>query len=74
MKIAIVGCGAAGSVFASYLKSGGDDIYMIDLNRAHMEAVAENGLLFRYPGGIDIRIAPASTPPPTPAASAYAMR
>ena len=51
MKIAIVGCGAAGSVFASYLKSGGDDIYMIDLNRAHMEAVAENGLLFRYPGG-----------------------
>ena len=51
MKIAIVGCGAAGSVFASYLKAGGDDIYMIDLNKEHMDAVAEKGLLFRYPGG-----------------------
>ena len=68
MKIAIVGCGAAGSVFASYLKAGGDDIYMIDLNRAHMKAVAENGLLFKYPGGekrfIFVTNAPAGGPPP----------
>lgn len=51
MKIAIVGCGAAGSVFAAYLKNDGDEIYMIDLNKAHMDAVAQNGLIFRYPDG-----------------------
>lgn len=45
MKIAILGCGATGSVFASYLKMGGaDDIWMIDLNKAHMDAVREKGL------------------------------
>ena len=39
MKIGILGCGATGSVFASYLRMGGaDDIWLIDLNKAHMDA------------------------------------
>jgi len=46
MKIAILGSGAAGSVFAAYLKKGGADVYLVDLNREHMDAIANNGLRF----------------------------
>ena len=52
MRIAILGSGAAGSVFAAYLKKGGaDDITLVDLYKAHMDAIAENGLKFRCPEG-----------------------
>lgn len=45
MKIGILGCGATGSVFASYLRMGGaDDIWLIDLNKAHMDAVRDHGM------------------------------
>lgn len=47
MKIAMIGSGAAGSVFAAYLKKGGGDLYLVDRYKAHMDAIAENGLLFR---------------------------
>ena len=46
MKIAIIGSGAAGSVFASYLKKGGADVYLVDLNQEHLNAIKENGLHF----------------------------
>lgn len=46
MKIAMYGSGAAGSVFASYLRNGGADIILIDRYEAHMKAVAENGMSF----------------------------
>ena len=39
MKIAMYGSGAAGSVFASYLRKGGADIILIDLNRSTMRPV-----------------------------------
>ncbi len=46
MKTAILGCGATGSVFASYLKLGGaDDIWLIDPYREHMDAVRGSGLI-----------------------------
>ena len=52
MRIAILGSGAAGSVFASYLKKGGaDDITLVDLYKAHLDKIAADGLTFRYPGG-----------------------
>lgn len=52
MKIAILGCGATGSVFAAYLKKGGaDDIWLIDLNKAHMDAVRDNGLRMKDHNG-----------------------
>lgn len=52
MRIAILGSGAAGSVFASYLKMGGaDDITLVDLYKAHMDTIAERGLTMRYPQG-----------------------
>lgn len=52
MKIGVLGCGATGSVFASYLKKGGaEDIWLIDLNKAHMDAIRDHGLLMREPDG-----------------------
>lgn len=46
MKIAMIGSGAAGSVFAAYLKMGGADMYLVDKYKAHMDAIAANGLRF----------------------------
>lgn len=46
-KIAIIGAGATGSVFAGYLRKGGaEDITLVDIYQAHMDAVAKNGLIF----------------------------
>ena len=46
MKIAMIGSGAAGSVFAAYLKMGGADMYLVDKYKAHMDAIATDGLSF----------------------------
>ena len=46
MKFAMYGSGAAGSVFASYLRAGGADIILIDRYEAHMRKVAEDGMKF----------------------------
>lgn len=51
MKIAMLGAGATGSVFASYLRLGGAEVYLVDPYRAHMEAVAARGMLFHTPEG-----------------------
>lgn len=42
----MIGSGAAGSVFAAYLKMGGADMYLVDKYKAHMDAIAANGLSF----------------------------
>lgn len=48
MKIAILGAGATGSVFGAFLKKGGaEDVWLIDLNKEHMEKVAKEGLIMR---------------------------
>ena len=46
MKIAMVGSGAAGSVFASYLRAGGADMTLVDPYKAHMDKVAKDGMKF----------------------------
>lgn len=46
MRIAMIGCGAAGSCFAGYLRKGGADITLVDKYKAHMDKVAEDGLEF----------------------------
>ncbi len=52
MKIAMVGSGAAGSVFASYLQKGGaEEMWLIDPYKAHMDKVAADGMIFRNPDG-----------------------
>lgn len=52
MKIAFLGAGATGSVFASYLKLGGaDDIWLIDLYKEHMDTVRDKGLIMKDHNG-----------------------
>ncbi len=46
MKIAMIGSGAAGSVFASYLRRGGAEMTLVDPYRAHMDKVAKDGMDF----------------------------
>ena len=46
MKIAMIGCGAAGSCFAGYLRKGGADITLVDMYKAHMDKIATDGLEF----------------------------
>jgi len=46
MKIAMIGSGAAGSVFAAYLRRGGAELTLVDRYKAHMEACRERGLIF----------------------------
>lgn len=44
MKVAIVGCGAMGSVYAGLLAGAGNDVLVIDGWQAHVDAIASNGL------------------------------
>jgi len=44
MKIAIVGCGAMGSVYAALLADAGHQIWAIDSWREHVDAMHANGL------------------------------
>ncbi|HBR07521.1 MAG TPA: 2-dehydropantoate 2-reductase, partial [Clostridiales bacterium] len=46
MKIAMIGSGAAGSVFASYLRRGGADMYLVDRYKAHMDKISQDGMTF----------------------------
>lgn len=54
MKIAMIGSGAAGSVFAAYLKKGGADLYLVDRYQAHMDKIAQDGLTFVSPAGEEV--------------------
>lgn len=51
MKIAMIGSGAAGSVFASYLRRGGAELFLVDRYKAHMDKVARDGMTFITPEG-----------------------
>jgi len=44
MKIAIVGAGAMGSMFGGLLAECGNDVTLIDINDAHIDAIQLNGL------------------------------
>ena len=44
MKIAIVGAGAMGSVYAGLLADGGNEVWAIDVWQAHIDAINANGL------------------------------
>jgi len=44
MKIAIVGCGAMGSVYAGLFASAGHEVWAVDRWREHVDAIRKNGL------------------------------
>jgi 2-dehydropantoate 2-reductase len=44
MKIAILGTGAMGSIYAALLADAGNDIYAIDVWQEHVDVIMQNGL------------------------------
>ncbi|MEM7252214.1 MAG: 2-dehydropantoate 2-reductase [Pseudomonadota bacterium] len=44
MKIAVVGAGAMGSVYAGLLADGGNDVWAVDVWEAHVDAINNTGL------------------------------
>ena len=44
MKIAIIGAGAMGSIYASFLARNNNDVLAIDLWEEHLSAIKNNGL------------------------------
>lgn len=44
MKVAVLGCGAMGSIYAALLASGGHEVWGVDVWQAHIDAIKERGL------------------------------
>lgn len=51
MKVAVVGCGAMGSVYAALLGAAGHEVWAIDAWREHVDAMKANGLRLEGPSG-----------------------
>lgn len=51
MKISIVGAGAMGSLFGGLLAESGNEVTLIDVNDAHLEAIRAKGLRLATDGG-----------------------
>jgi 2-dehydropantoate 2-reductase len=50
MKIAVIGCGAMGSIYAARLAAAGNDVLAIDSYQPGIEAIARHGLRVTGPG------------------------
>lgn len=51
MRIAVVGCGAMGSVYAARLAAAGHDVLALARSAAHVDAINERGLRLEGPWG-----------------------
>ena len=47
MKIAVIGAGAMGSIFAGLLADAGNEVWAIDLWHDHVEAIQNRGITHR---------------------------
>ncbi len=56
MKIAVIGCGAMGSIYAAKLAAAGHDVLAIDRHRASVDQIARHGL--RVTGPTSDRVVP----------------
>ena len=65
MKIAVIGCGAMGSIYAAKLAAAGNDVVAIDSDEASMTQVAKHGLRVTGPGSDQVVPLRASTIAPT---------
>ncbi len=52
MKICILGAGALGCALGGVLTEAGNEVWLINRNKAHIEAMSNNGLVLRD-GGVD---------------------
>ena len=66
MRIAIVGAGAMGSLFGGILAASGEDVTLVDVNQAHVDAIRKNGLQLELGDG-PRRISVAATTDPATA-------
>ena len=60
MRIAVVGAGAMGAMFGGTLAEAGYDVLLVDINRAHVEAINRDGLRLTGVGGERVVRLPAS--------------
>jgi 2-dehydropantoate 2-reductase len=67
---AILGSGALGSVFGGRLALAGHDVTLIDVDREHMDRVAEAGLVLKEPDGSEVIARPRATSDPATVAHA----
>ncbi len=68
MRICVVGCGAVGSLFAANLATLDDvEVWAFDLNKAHVDAIKENGLQLVGAGVVTGRPTATSDPAEIPA-------
>jgi 2-dehydropantoate 2-reductase len=51
MKIVVVGAGAMGSLFGGLLAHAGEEVCLVDLWKAHIEAIQSQGLILEEPEG-----------------------
>ncbi len=51
MKVSILGAGRMGSAIGACMKLAGDDVFLVDTNREHMDAIRENGLEWQINDG-----------------------
>ncbi len=66
MKIAIVGCGAMGSLFAAHLGDAGRDVWAYDIWAEHVAALARDGIAVHRGGTRRVVTLRATTDPATP--------
>lgn len=52
MKIAIIGTGAMGSIYAARLAEAGHDVWAVDMWEAHVDAINAQGLRVEGPDGV----------------------
>ena len=50
MKIAVVGAGAMGSLFGVMLAEAGNEVWLYDVWRDHVQTINQNGLLIEREG------------------------
>ncbi len=67
MKIAVIGCGAMGSIYAAKLAAAGNDVLAIDQDRASIDQIARHGLRVTGPGSDQVVSLRASTVAPAEA-------
>jgi 2-dehydropantoate 2-reductase len=67
MQIAVVGCGAMGSIYSALLASAGHEVIAVDSNRRHVTAINEQGLrVSGASGDRRVRIRAYDRPPAMP--------
>ena len=63
--IVVTGAGSMGSMFGGLMSRAGHDVTLVDVNAAHMAAVANDGLTLQFPDGRTEVVRPHATTDPS---------